>query len=194
MGNPGPSTASADDPDAEERFVFHEHWIFARGFGSRVQKLLPWRLKTYIIGVNSNLGCSNCALLREQLQVNLTSSSKTLLSIGTAALLGIGISLHAAPAVPPKAAAAQKLKAVAVDAAGFDANVKPILKNTCSGCHNAAVTSGGVNLRSLPRSNDGDGRSPVVGQNCSEDRIGRDAAKGDAASAAGQSYRAHYLY
>src|SRR5579859_5944820 len=34
----------------------------------------------------------------------------------------------------------------AVDAAGFDKNVKPILKNTCSGCHNATVMSGGVNL------------------------------------------------
>ncbi|HKD07845.1 MAG TPA: DUF1592 domain-containing protein [Bryobacteraceae bacterium] len=35
---------------------------------------------------------------------------------------------------------------VTVDAAGFEKNVKPILKNTCSGCHNASVTSGGVNL------------------------------------------------
>jgi hypothetical protein len=34
----------------------------------------------------------------------------------------------------------------AVDSAGFDKNVKPILKNTCSGCHNASVMSGGVNL------------------------------------------------
>jgi len=34
----------------------------------------------------------------------------------------------------------------AVDTAGFDKNVKPILKNTCSGCHNATVMSGGVNL------------------------------------------------
>jgi hypothetical protein len=33
-----------------------------------------------------------------------------------------------------------------VDAAGFEKNVKPILKNTCSGCHNATLTSGGVNL------------------------------------------------
>jgi hypothetical protein len=33
-----------------------------------------------------------------------------------------------------------------VDTSGFDKNVKPILKNTCSGCHNAAVMSGGVNL------------------------------------------------
>src|SRR5215469_8637551 len=35
---------------------------------------------------------------------------------------------------------------VTVDAAGFEKNVKPILKNTCSGCHNASVASGGVNL------------------------------------------------
>lgn len=34
----------------------------------------------------------------------------------------------------------------AVDTAGFDKNVKPILKNTCSGCHNATTMSGGVNL------------------------------------------------
>ena len=34
----------------------------------------------------------------------------------------------------------------AVDTAGFEKNVKPILKNTCSGCHSAAVMSGGVNL------------------------------------------------
>jgi mono/diheme cytochrome c family protein len=33
-----------------------------------------------------------------------------------------------------------------VDAAGFEKNVKPILKNTCSGCHSASVMSGGVNL------------------------------------------------
>ena len=34
----------------------------------------------------------------------------------------------------------------AIDAAGFDAKVKPILKNTCSGCHNDSVQSGGVDL------------------------------------------------
>jgi hypothetical protein len=34
-----------------------------------------------------------------------------------------------------------------VDATGFEKNVKPILKNTCSGCHNATVMSGGVNLQ-----------------------------------------------
>jgi mono/diheme cytochrome c family protein len=32
------------------------------------------------------------------------------------------------------------------DTAGFDANVKPILKNICSACHNASLSSGGVNL------------------------------------------------
>jgi Protein of unknown function (DUF1592)/Protein of unknown function (DUF1588)/Protein of unknown function (DUF1587)/Protein of unknown function (DUF1585)/Protein of unknown function (DUF1595) len=37
-------------------------------------------------------------------------------------------------------------KPPAVDSAGFDTNVKPILKNTCSDCHNAAPSSGGVNL------------------------------------------------
>lgn len=45
----------------------------------------------------------------------------------------------AAPATPapPKPVA---------DAAGFDAKVKPILKNTCSGCHNEAFLSGDLNL------------------------------------------------
>jgi hypothetical protein len=33
-----------------------------------------------------------------------------------------------------------------VDAAGFDAKVKPILSKTCSGCHNASLMSGDVNL------------------------------------------------
>jgi hypothetical protein len=36
--------------------------------------------------------------------------------------------------------------APAVDAAGFDSKVKPILKNTCTACHNASVMSGDVNL------------------------------------------------
>jgi hypothetical protein len=34
-----------------------------------------------------------------------------------------------------------------VDSAGFDAKVKPILKNTCSGCHNASLASGDLNLQ-----------------------------------------------
>jgi hypothetical protein len=34
----------------------------------------------------------------------------------------------------------------AVDAAGFDAKVRPVLKNTCSACHSASLASGGVNL------------------------------------------------
>ncbi|HZL56372.1 MAG TPA: DUF1592 domain-containing protein, partial [Bryobacteraceae bacterium] len=50
------------------------------------------------------------------------------------ALCSLGISFGATP-----------LKHV-VDSAGFDKNVKPVLKNTCSGCHNATVMSGGVNL------------------------------------------------
>jgi Protein of unknown function (DUF1592)/Protein of unknown function (DUF1588)/Protein of unknown function (DUF1587)/Protein of unknown function (DUF1585)/Protein of unknown function (DUF1595) len=33
-----------------------------------------------------------------------------------------------------------------VDAAGFDAKVKPILKETCEGCHNATLASGDLNL------------------------------------------------
>jgi hypothetical protein len=33
-----------------------------------------------------------------------------------------------------------------VDTAGFDAKVKPLLKNTCTGCHNPAVMSGDVDL------------------------------------------------
>jgi hypothetical protein len=45
----------------------------------------------------------------------------------------------AAPATP----APQK---PVVDAAGFDAKVKPILKNTCSGCHNEEIASGDMNL------------------------------------------------
>lgn len=50
--------------------------------------------------------------------------------------LSAGISLAATP--PPKPAP--------VDAAGFDRDVRPILKNTCSGCHNSIVMSGGANL------------------------------------------------
>ena len=33
-----------------------------------------------------------------------------------------------------------------VDAAGFDAKVKPILQNTCGECHNASLASGELNL------------------------------------------------
>jgi hypothetical protein len=47
--------------------------------------------------------------------------------------------LVAAPTTP-------SVKPVPVDAAGFDRDVRPILKNTCSGCHNSTVMSGGVNL------------------------------------------------
>ncbi len=45
------------------------------------------------------------------------------------------VSLLGAAAKPP-----------VVDGPGFDAHVKPILKNTCSACHNATISSGGVNL------------------------------------------------
>ncbi len=48
--------------------------------------------------------------------------------------------------LPASAFAAVPSAVPPVDAAGFDKNVKPILKNTCSGCHNATLTSGGVNL------------------------------------------------
>jgi len=51
--------------------------------------------------------------------------------------VGSGIAAAATPA-PPKPA---------VDAAGFDAKVKPILKNTCSQCHNASLASGDLNLQ-----------------------------------------------
>ena len=40
----------------------------------------------------------------------------------------------------------QPAKTVSADTAGFDANVKPILKNTCAACHNPSLNSGGVNL------------------------------------------------
>ena len=33
-----------------------------------------------------------------------------------------------------------------MDAAGFDKNVKPVLKANCAGCHNTSLMSGGVNL------------------------------------------------
>jgi mono/diheme cytochrome c family protein len=54
--------------------------------------------------------------------------------IGSSTVLWIG---SAAAAPPPK---------TPVDAAAFEKNVKPVLKNTCSGCHNATLMSGGVNL------------------------------------------------
>jgi hypothetical protein len=56
--------------------------------------------------------------------------------LGSAACLTVGVLLFAAPTT----------KAPMVDAVGFEKNVKPILKNNCSGCHNATVMSGGVNL------------------------------------------------
>src|SRR5580704_17450540 len=63
---------------------------------------------------------------------NPTSFARPVLKYGIPALLSMGCAFGAS--------------SVPVDTAGFDKNVKPILKNTCSGCHNATVMSGGVNL------------------------------------------------
>lgn len=59
--------------------------------------------------------------------------------VGTVLVVSTGSIFGATGTVP-------KSTAPIVDTAGFDANVKPILKNTCSACHNATLTSGGVNL------------------------------------------------
>jgi len=68
----------------------------------------------------------------------LTGSRNPLLTAGALTTLSLGLAL-AAPAAPaPKPT---------VDATGFEKNVKPVLKNTCSACHNASVMSGGVNLQ-----------------------------------------------
>ncbi|MCU1330765.1 MAG: hypothetical protein JWN34_6135 [Bryobacterales bacterium] len=56
----------------------------------------------------------------------------------TVAVAAATLTVAAPPATPPKAAP--------VDAAGFARDVAPILKNNCSGCHNASMMSGGVNL------------------------------------------------
>lgn len=53
------------------------------------------------------------------------------------ALVFAGALASAGPATPPK---------TAVDTAGFDAKVKPILKNVCTGCHNAQTLAGDLNL------------------------------------------------
>jgi hypothetical protein len=45
------------------------------------------------------------------------------------------------------AAASLPSMAAAVDNAGFDKNVKPIISHTCTPCHNEALSSGGVNLK-----------------------------------------------
>jgi hypothetical protein len=50
--------------------------------------------------------------------------------------LGHAIAVPAAPQQPKPV----------VDAAGFDAKVKPILQNVCADCHNATVLSGDLNL------------------------------------------------
>jgi hypothetical protein len=65
-----------------------------------------------------------------------THIALTLPKLGAAALLTAGVMLFGGPTAKPPA----------IDAAGFEKNVKPILKNNCSGCHNASVMSGGVNL------------------------------------------------
>jgi hypothetical protein len=71
----------------------------------------------------------------------LADPTKRFLILVSAILVPTGCVLAAADA--PRT---QPAKAVSADTAGFDANVKPILKNTCSGCHNASLSSGGVNL------------------------------------------------
>ncbi len=71
----------------------------------------------------------------------MADPTKRLLIFVSAILVPAGCVLAAADA--PRT---QPAKAVRTDTAGFDANVKPILKNTCSGCHNASLSSGGVNL------------------------------------------------
>ena len=68
----------------------------------------------------------------------LTGSRNPLLTAGALTTLSLGLALAAPPAPAPKPT---------VDATGFEKNVKPVLKNTCSACHNASVMSGGVNLQ-----------------------------------------------
>lgn len=63
-------------------------------------------------------------------------ASKPVPELGALTLLMAGAMLFAGPVT----------KTPPVDAAGFEKNVRPILKNNCSGCHNASVMSGGVNL------------------------------------------------
>src|SRR5579883_717182 len=57
--------------------------------------------------------------------------------------LSAGASLALAATPPSKSAPPQPAP---VDAAGFDRDVRPILRNTCSPCHNSTVMSGGANL------------------------------------------------
>ena len=83
-------------------------------------------------------------------------------------------------------------KTVSADTAGFDKNVKPILKNTCSGCHNSTVISGGVNL--VPYID----ASTVAEDRVSwdkilaENRIRRDAARRHPAPLPSQSNAPHH--
>ena len=71
------------------------------------------------------------------MQMNLNSAGTTIPRLGSVALLTLGSLLAAPPSTS---------KPPAIDVAGFDKTVKPILKNNCSACHNATVMSGGVNL------------------------------------------------
>ena len=61
-------------------------------------------------------------------------------------LLALSAGASLAMAAPSPAKANPTPKAASVDVAGFDRDVRPILKNTCSGCHNSTVMSGGANL------------------------------------------------
>ena len=95
----------------------------------------------------------------------------------TAALLTAGLALAAPPPT--------------VDSAGFDAKVKPILKNTCSGCHNASVMSGGVNLAALSGRVHGRSRTGRPGRRSSQKiESGEMPPEGHSASAAGADDRA----
>jgi hypothetical protein len=88
--------------------------------------------KPDIILAGSNVNVSGCRHLYIPMKSNPSYMAKPVLKYGLPALLSVGCAFGAA--------------SVTVDTAGFDKNVKPILKNTCSGCHNATVMSGGVNL------------------------------------------------
>ena len=63
--------------------------------------------------------------------------ARAILRIGPLACLWLGFGLHGAET---------QTAAPKPDAAGFSRIVAPVLKNTCSGCHNASLNSGGVNL------------------------------------------------
>jgi len=60
----------------------------------------------------------------------------------------VGLLLAAGSAPAPKTAAKKAPVAASTQAssAAFDSTVKPLLENTCSGCHNDRLASGGINL------------------------------------------------